>query len=60
MSRFIRVLSLLLVALGSTLAFAGAGEEANAVVDRWSAAYTSMTPRQLQEYMRLTPFFLEP
>jgi uncharacterized protein (TIGR02246 family) len=47
MSRFIRVLSLLLVALGSTLAFAGAGEEANAVVDRWSAAYTSNDPEAI-------------
>lgn len=44
MNKLIRVLSLLLLATASTLVFAGASEEANGVLDRWSAAYTSNDP----------------
>lgn len=47
MSRLIRVLGLMFVTLASSLAFAGAGEEANAVLDRWSAAYTSNDPEAI-------------
>ena len=47
MSIFIRVLGLSFIALASTLAFAGAGEEANAVVDRWSLAYSSNDPEAI-------------
>ena len=47
MIRFIRVLGLLLILLAPTVVFAGPGEEANAVVDRWSAAYTSNDPEAL-------------
>ena len=47
MNRMIRVLSLLLVLLAPTVVFAGAAEEANAVIDRWSAAYTSNDPEAI-------------
>jgi len=41
MSRLIRFLSLLFVSLASNVAFATPAQDASAVVDRWSAAYTS-------------------
>jgi len=47
MNKMIRVLSLLLVLLAPTVVFAGAAEEANAVIDRWSAAYTSNDPEAI-------------
>ena len=47
MNKMIRVLSLLLVLLAPTAVFAGAAEEANAVIDRWSAAYTSNDPEAI-------------
>ena len=47
MTTSIRVLALLLISLVSTLVFAGPAEEANTVVDRWSAAYTSNDPDAL-------------
>ncbi len=47
MNKMIRVLSLLLMSLAPTMVFAGAAEEANAVIDRWSAAYTSNEPEAI-------------
>lgn len=47
MNKLIRVLSLLLMSLAPTVVFAGAAEEANAVIDRWSAAYTSNEPEAI-------------
>ena len=47
MNKLIRVLSLLLMLLAPTVVFAGAAEEANAVIDRWSAAYTSNDPEAI-------------
>jgi uncharacterized protein (TIGR02246 family) len=47
MNKLIRVLSLLLMSLAPTVVFAGAAEDANAVVDRWSAAYTSNEPEAI-------------
>lgn len=47
MVKSIQILCLLLVSLASTLVFAGSAEEANAVVDRWSAAYTANDPEAL-------------
>lgn len=47
MNKLIRVLSLLLMSLAPTVVFAGAAEEANAVVDRWSAAYTANEPEAI-------------
>ena len=41
MNRLARFLSLLIVSLAPTLAFGTPVEDASAVVDRWSAAYTS-------------------
>ena len=47
MNRYVRVLVLLIVSLASSLVFAGPGEEANSVVDRWSAAYSSNDPEAI-------------
>ena len=47
MNKLIRVLSLLLMSLAPTVASAGPAEEANAVIDRWSAAYTSNDPEAI-------------
>jgi uncharacterized protein (TIGR02246 family) len=44
MTTSFRILSLSLALIASTAGYAGPGEEANAVVDRWSAAYTSNDP----------------
>jgi len=41
MPMFIRALILLLLALPPTTTFAGPAEDANAVVDRWAAAFTA-------------------
>jgi uncharacterized protein (TIGR02246 family) len=38
------ILGILIISLAPTVAFGGAVEEATAVVDRWSAAYTSNDP----------------
>jgi uncharacterized protein (TIGR02246 family) len=42
--RFVRLVSMALVLLSPAAALAGAGEEANALIDRWSAAYSSNDP----------------
>ena len=47
MNKLIRVLGLLLMSLASTAVFAGPAEDANAVIDRWSAAYTSNDPEAI-------------
>ncbi len=47
MNKLIRLLSLLLMSLASTAVFAGPAEDANAVIDRWSAAYTSNDPEAI-------------
>ena len=47
MNKLIRVLGLLLLSLATTMVFAAPGEEANAVIDRWSAAYTSNDPEAI-------------
>ncbi|HSN41411.1 MAG TPA: SgcJ/EcaC family oxidoreductase [Burkholderiales bacterium] len=47
MNKLIRVLGLLLMPLASTAVFAGPAEDANAVIDRWSAAYTSNDPEAI-------------
>ncbi len=44
MNRLVRFLCLLVVSLAPIVAFGGPVEEASAVVDRWSAAYTSNDP----------------
>ena len=41
MRRLMRVILVMLLALGPTSAFAGPAEEASATIDRWSAAYTA-------------------
>lgn len=41
MMAFARVLSAILVIMASGLAIAGPAEEANAVIDRWSATYSA-------------------
>lgn len=47
MNKMIRVLSLLLMSLVTTAASAAPADEANAVIDRWSAAYTSNDPEAI-------------
>lgn len=47
MNKLIRVLGLLLLSLATTMVFAAPAEEANAVIDRWSAAYTSNDPEAI-------------
>ena len=44
MNKIIRVLILFLMPLVPIAAFAASSDEANAVVDSWSAAYTSNEP----------------
>ena len=39
-----RIVFFLMVLVASNVVFAGLAEEANTVVDRWSAAYTSNDP----------------
>ena len=41
MRRLMRVILVMLLALGPTSAFAGPAEEASATIDRWAAAYTA-------------------
>lgn len=47
MSKLIRVLSLLLMSLAATIVSAAPADEANAVIDRWSAAYTANDPEAI-------------
>ena len=47
MNKMIRVLSLLLMSLVTTAASAAPADEANALIDRWSAAYTSNDPEAI-------------
>jgi uncharacterized protein (TIGR02246 family) len=47
MNKMIRVLSLLLMSLVPAAASAGPAEDANALIDRWSAAYTSNDPEAI-------------
>jgi uncharacterized protein (TIGR02246 family) len=47
MNQFIRILTLSVMLLAPMAALAGPSEEANAVVDRWSAAYTSNDSEKL-------------
>jgi len=47
MNKMIRVLSLLLMLLAPTVVFADPAEEANTVIDNWSAAYTSNDPEAI-------------
>jgi uncharacterized protein (TIGR02246 family) len=44
MNRLTRLIYFLMVLVAPNVAFAGPAEEANTVVDRWSAAYTSNDP----------------
>ena len=44
MTRFARLVLVALMLMSSAVAAAGPAEEANAVIDRWSAAYTSNDP----------------
>ena len=39
------------------IAIAGPGEEANAVINRWSAAYSSNDPEAVAKIIVRTPFF---
>lgn len=47
MKRFAGLISLALVLMSSSVAVAGPAEEANAAIDRWSAAYTSNDPETI-------------
>jgi len=47
MNKMIRVLSLLLMSIVTTAASAAPADEANKVIDRWSAAYTSNDPEAI-------------
>ena len=44
MTRFARLVLVALMLMSPAVAVAGPAEEANAVIDRWSAAYTSNDP----------------
>ena len=44
MARFTQAVLIMLTLMSSAMAVAGPAEEANAVVDQWSAAYTSNEP----------------
>ena len=49
MPSLIRISSLLLALLAPAVGNAGAGEDASAVVERWSAAYTSNDPEAIAQ-----------
>ena len=47
MARFSRLVLAALMLMSPAVAVAGPAEEANAVIDRWSAAYTSNDPEEV-------------
>jgi uncharacterized protein (TIGR02246 family) len=50
--RFVRLVSMALIFLSPAAALAGPGEEANALIDRWSAAYSSNDPEAVVKFYR--------
>ena len=50
--RFVRLASIALMLLSPAAALAGPREEANAVIDRWSAAYSSNDPEAVVKFYR--------
>ena len=50
--RFARLVSIVLILISPSAALAGPGEEANAAIDRWSAAYSSNDPEAVVKNYR--------
>lgn len=50
--RFARLVSIVLILISPAAALAGPREEANAVIDRWSAAYSSNDPEEVVKNYR--------
>jgi len=50
--RFARLVSIALILISPSAALAGPGEEANAAIDRWSAAYSSNDPEAVVKNYR--------
>lgn len=51
-ARFSALIAILLMLMPPTLVLAGPGEEANMVIDRWSAAYSANDPEAVVKYYR--------
>ena len=51
-ARFVRLVSIALILTSPAVALAGPGEEANAAIDRWSAAYSSNDPEAVTKNYR--------
>jgi hypothetical protein len=58
--RYFRLVLIALMLMSPAAAFAGPREEANAVIDRWSAAYSSNDPEAVVKIIDLTRFFSAP
>jgi hypothetical protein len=50
--RFVRLMLIALILLSAVAALAGAAEETNAAIDRWSAAYSSNDPEAVVKTYR--------